>query len=159
MSSTTHVKLHPMRLLLVLCLAVAVATALPAGASAAAGFHMSRDFSANGDEGRAYGKHCGPSKYGDWRWRASIGSGYFRTSYRWIERIRPDGKPRHLNFTGIGGPILESQPESLQDDFVAAVTRVLNQITVRTVSGGAKLAYTTPTGGSSSIRFRPAQGC
>jgi hypothetical protein len=158
MSSTTHLKLHPRRILLVLCLAAVVATALPAGASAAAGFHMSRDFSANGDEGRAYGKHCGSSKYGDWRWHASLGSGYLRTSYRWIERIRPDGKARHLNFTAIGGPIVESQG-SLQDSFVATVTRILNKITVRTVSGGAKLRYATPTGGSSTIRFKPARGC
>jgi hypothetical protein len=159
MSPTTHLKLHPMRLLLAVCLVVAVATALPAGASAAAGFHMSRDFSANGDQGRAYGKHCGSSKYGDWRWRASIGSGYLRTSYRWIERVRPDGKARHLRFTSIGGPIVEEQPPALQDLFVASVSRVLNKITVRTVAGGAKLRYDTPRGGSSTIRFRPARGC
>ena len=46
----------PRASLLALCLVVAVATALPVRASAAAGFHMSRDFSANGDEGRAYGE-------------------------------------------------------------------------------------------------------
>jgi hypothetical protein len=158
MSSITHLKLHPKRVLLVLCLAVTVATALPAGASAAAGFHMSRDFSANGDDGRAYGKHCGSSKYGDWRWHASIGSGYLRTSYRWIERIRPDGKARHLNFTDIGGPIVEDQG-SLAGSFVATVTRILDKITVRTVSGGAKLRYETPTGGTSTIPFKPARGC
>jgi hypothetical protein len=158
MSSTTHLKLNPMRVLLVLCLVAAVATALPAGASAAAGFHMSRDFSANGDQGRAYGKHCGSSKYGEWRWHASIGSGYLRTSYRWIERIRPDGKARHLDFTDVGGPIVESQGP-LQDSFVATVIRILDKITVRTVSGGAKLRYETPRGGSSTIPFKPARGC
>ena len=57
---------------------------------------MSRDFSANGDEGRAYGEQ---------------------------------------------GPIVEEQPPALQDAFVAAVSRVLNKITVGTVSGGAKLRY------------------
>jgi hypothetical protein len=54
---------------------------------------------------------------------------------------------------------VESQPASLQDDFVAAVKRVLNRITVRSAAGGSKLAYTTPTGGKSTIPFKPARGC
>jgi hypothetical protein len=120
---------------------------------------MSRDFSANGDTARAYGKTCGKTKFGDWRWRASAGSGDLRVDYRWIEPVRADGKARNLRFTEISGPIVASQPPSLQDDFVAAVKRVLNRITVRSVAGGTKLAYTTPTGGKSTIRFRPARGC
>jgi hypothetical protein len=52
---------------------------------------------------------------------------------------------------------VESQG-ALADSFVATVTRILNKITVRTVSGGAKLRYTTPTGGS-TIPFKPARGC
>jgi hypothetical protein len=150
---------NPLRGILVSCLVVAVAAALPAGASAATGFHMTRDFSANGDVATAYGKHCGASKYGDWRWRVSVGSGDLRYNERWIERIRPDGKPRNLDFTEISGPIVDSQPEFLQDDFVAAVARSLNKITVRTFDGGTKLGYTTPTGGKSTIRFKPARGC
>jgi hypothetical protein len=147
-----------MRSILVVCLVAVCMAAVPAGASAG-GFHMSRDFSANGDTARAYGKTCGKTKFGDWRWRATIGSGYLRTSYRWIEPVRADGKARNLRFTSISGPIVESQPPSLQDDFVATVKRVLNRITVRSVAGGTKLAYATPTGGKSTIRFRPARGC
>jgi hypothetical protein len=120
---------------------------------------MSRDFSANGDSARAYGKTCGKSKFGDWHWRVSVGSGDLRVNYRWIEPVRADGKARNLRFTEISGPTVESQPPSLQDDFVAAVKRVLNKITVRSVSGGTKLAYTTPTGGKSTIPFKPARGC
>jgi hypothetical protein len=41
---------------------------------------MSRDFSANGDSARAYGKICGASKFGDWRWRLTLGSGDPRAS-------------------------------------------------------------------------------
>jgi hypothetical protein len=73
--------------------------------------------------------------------------------------VRADGKARNLRFTEISGPIVESQPPSLQDDFVAAVKRVLNKITVRSVAGGTQPAYTTPTGGKSTIRFKPARGC
>ena len=147
-----------MRSILVVCLVAICMAAVPAGASAA-GFHMSRDFSANGDNARAYGKTCGKSKFGDWHWRATVGSGDLRVSYRWIEPVRADGKARNLRFTDIGGPLVESQPESLQDDFVAAVKRVLNKTTVRSVAGGTKLAYTTPLGGKSTIGFRPARGC
>jgi hypothetical protein len=60
----------------------------------------------------------------------------------------PDGKARNLRFTEISGPTVVSQPESHEDDFVAAVKRVLNKITVRSAAGGTKLAYTSPTGGS-----------
>lgn len=144
---------------LVVCLASALAAALPAGAGAATGFHMSRDFSANGDSARAYGKLCGASKFGDWRWRVSVGSGDLRASYRWVEPVRPDGKPRNLRFTYIGGPVVESQPESLQPLFVASVKRALNRITVRTVANATKLAYSTPTGGKSTIGFHPERGC
>ena len=144
---------------LLACLAVALAAALPASAGASTGFHMSRDFSANGDNARAYGKICGSSKYGDWRWRVTLGSGELRASYRWVETIRPDGKARKLRFTYIGGPVVESQPESLQPLFISSVKRVLNRITVRTLAGATKLGYTTPTGGKSTVRFRPARGC
>jgi hypothetical protein len=144
---------------IVVCTASVLAAALPAGAGAATGFHMTRDFSANGDSALAYGKICGSSKYGDWRWRVSVGSGDLRASYRWIERIRPDGKERHLRFTYIGGPIVESQPDSLQPLFVSSVMRVLNRITVRTLAGATKLGYATPTGGKSTVRFQPKRGC
>ena len=103
--------------ILVVCIASVLAAAVPAGA-----FHMTRDFSANGDSALAYGKICGSSKYGDWRWRVTVGSGHFRASYRWIETIRPDGKPRNLRFTYIGGPVVESQQESLQPLFVSSVS-------------------------------------
>jgi hypothetical protein len=155
---STSRRFNPLRGVLPACLVEAVATAVPAGASAATEFHMTRDFSANGDVATAFGKHCGASKYGDWRWRASVGSGDLRVNYRWIERIQPDGKARHLRFTEISGPIVDSQPESLQDDFVAAVARILNKVTVRTLDGGAELGYTTPTGGKSTLRFKPARG-
>lgn len=148
-----------MRTILAFCLVAVLIAAVPAGASAATGYHMSRDFSANGDTARAYGKLCGSSKYGDWRWRVSLGSGDLRVNYRWIEPVRPDGKARNLRFTDISGPIVEDQPESLQPLFVASVKRVLNKITVRTLAGGTKLGYATPMGGKSTIGFRPARGC
>ena len=88
----------------------------------------------------------------------SLGSSDLRVNYRWIESIRPDGKARNLRFTEISGPIVESQPESLQPLFVASVKRVLNKITVRTLAGGKKLGYATPLGGESTVRFRPARG-
>jgi len=147
------------RTVLVVSLLALLTAALPTGASAATGFHTSRDFSANGESGRASGKICGKSKFGDWRWRVSLGSGDLRVNYRWIESIRPDGKARNLRFTEISGPIVESQPESLQPLFVASVKRVLNKITVRTLAGGKKLGYATPLGGESTVRFRPARGC
>ena len=120
---------------------------------------MSRDFSANGETARAYGKICGKSKFGDWRWRASLGSGELRVNYRWIESIRPDGKRRNLRFTEISGPIVEYQPDSLQDLFATSVKRVLNKVTVRTIANGTRLEYATPLGGKSTIRFRTARGC
>jgi hypothetical protein len=147
------------RIVLAVCLLAVLIAALPAGASAASGYHMSRDFSANGDNARAYGKLCGKSKFGDWRWRVSVGSGDLRVNYRWIVSIRPDGKARNLRFTEISGPIVEEQPESLQPLFVSSVTRVLNKITVRTLASGTKLGYATPMGGKSTVRFRPAAGC
>ena len=133
MSLTTPRRFTSMRSILVVCLVAVCMAAVPAAASAA-GFHMSRDFSANGDSARAYGKTCGKSKFGDWQWRVSVGSGDLRVNYRWIEPVRADGKARNLGFTEISGPTVESQPESLQDDFVAAVKRVLNKITVRSVA-------------------------
>jgi len=145
--------------ILVVCIASVLAAAVPAGAGAATGFHMTRDFSANGDSALAYGKICGSSKYGDWRWRVTVGSGDLRASYRWIETIRPDGKPRNLRFTYIGGPVVESQQESLRPLFISSVKRVLNRITVRTLAGATKLGYTTPTGGKSTVRFQPKRGC
>lgn len=140
------------------CLAVVAGGALPAGAGAATGFHMTRDFSVSGDPGRAYGEICGDSKFGNWRWHATVGSGDLRATYRWIEPVGADGKARNLQFTFIGGPIVEDQPEELQPKFVASVKRILNRITVRSVAGGTKLGYTTPTG-KSTIPFRPARGC
>ena len=148
-----------MRTVLGISLVAVLTAALPAGASAASGYHMSRDFSANGDSARAYGKLCGKSKYGDWRWRVSLGSGDLRVNYRWIEPIRPDGKARNLRFTDISGPIVEDQPASLQPLFVSSVKRVLNKITVKTLASGTKLGYATPMGGKSTVRFRPAAGC
>jgi hypothetical protein len=141
------------------CLAAAAAVALPASAGAA-GYHMSRDFSANGDSATAHGKLCGSSsKYGDWRWHVTVGSGALEASYRWIEPVRADGKARNLEFTDIGGQIVDDQPAGLQAKFVAAVKRVLNKITVRAVAGGSKLAYETPTNGKSTVPFHPARGC
>jgi len=138
------------------CLGVA---ALPAAADASS-YHMSRDFSANGDEARAHGKLCdSASKFGKWRWKASVGSGDLRVTYRWVEPVYRDGKQRNLNFTYIGGPLVEQQDEDLQPMFVASVKRVLNKITVRYVASKNRLAYTTPTGGSSSIPFKPARDC
>jgi hypothetical protein len=148
-----------MRAVLVVCLLAALGAVLPASASAATGFHMSRDFSSNGETARAFGKICGKSKYGDWRWRVSLGSGDLRVNYRWVETIRPDRKARNLRFTAISGPIVESQPDALQGLFVTSVKRVLNKITVRTVAGGTKLEYATPLGGKSTVRFRAARGC
>jgi hypothetical protein len=145
--------------LLCSCLMVAAVAALPSTAGAASGYSMSRDFSANGDQARAYGKLCTGSKYGKWRWRVSVGSGDLRASYRWIEPIYPDGKARHLRFTFIGGPVVESQPESLQPLFVASVKRALNKITVQTTARGTKLKYVTPTGGKSVIPFKPTHRC
>jgi hypothetical protein len=141
------------------CLAAAAAVALPASAGAATGYHMSRDFSANGDSATAHGKLCGSSKYGNWRWHVTVGSGDLEASYRWIEPVRADGKPRNLDFTFIGGPIVDDQPAALQPMFVNSVKRVLDRITVRAEAGGSKLAYTTPTGGKSTIPFHPARGC
>jgi hypothetical protein len=140
------------------CLAAGTA-ALPSGAGAATGFHMTRDFSTSGDTARAYGEHCGPSKFGNWRWHATLGSGGLSASYHWVEPVGADGEARNLRFTYIGGPIVEDQPEALQPLFVASVKRALNRITVRSLAGGTKLGYTTPTGGKSTIPFRPARGC
>jgi hypothetical protein len=141
------------------CLAAVAGAALLSDAAAAAGFHMTRDFSAGDDSGRAYGETCGGSKFGNWRWHATVGSGDLQATYRWIEPVGADGKARNLQFTFIGGPAVEDQPEALQPMFVASVKRVLNRITVRSVGGGTKLAYTTPTGGKSTIPFRPSRGC
>lgn len=144
---------------LVVCVAAATATVLPASASAVSGYHMTRPFAdENGDTARAAGKICTGSKFGKWRWRVTLGSGELRTSYRWIERIYPDGKARSLSFTHVGGPLIDEQPtERLRELFVAMVVRKLNQITVKLAGG--KLVYATPAGGSSSTAFRPAAGC
>ena len=143
---------------LAVCLVAAAAAVLPATAGAASGYHMTRPFiDENGDSARAVGKICTGSKFGKWRWRVTIGSGDLRASYRWIERIYPDGKVRQLRFTYIGGPIVEDQPESLRGLFVDTVKRALNRITVQMV--GKKLVYATPTGGKSTKAFHPAQGC
>ena len=138
------------------CLGVA---ALPAAADAS-GYHMSRDFSANGDEARAYGKLCDSgSKFGKWRWKATVGEGRLRVSYRWTEPVYRDGKARHLNFTYVDGPLVDEQDEDLRPMFVASVKRVLNKITVRYDASKNRLVYKTPTGGGSSIAFKPGRGC
>jgi hypothetical protein len=148
---------HSRLAVLAVCLAAAAAAVLPATAGAVGGYHMTRPFiDENGKSARAIGKICTGSKFGKWRWRVTIGSGDLRASYRWIEPIYPDGKARHLRFTYIGGPIVEDQPESLQELFVNTVKRSLNRITVKLA--GKKLVYTTPFGGS-TVPFKPAQGC
>ena len=144
---------------LVVCVAAATAAVMPASASAAGGYHMTRPFvDENGDTARAVGKICTGSKFGKWRWRVTIGSGELRATYRWIERIYPDGKARRLSFTQISSPFIDEQPtQSLRDAFVKIVAAKLNQITVKLV--GKKLAYETPTGGKSAQAFKPAAGC
>jgi len=133
------------------------AAALPVAAEAG-GYHMSREFSPNGQTARAYGEICTDSKYGKWRWRASVGSGDMRVNYRWTEPILADGKPRNLTFTHIGGPFVERQSEALRPLILSSAKRVLNKMTVRTAAGGQKLAYTTPFG-NSTIPFKPVRGC
>lgn len=140
---------------------VAVAAAvLPAGASAAGGYHMTRPFiDSDGSTARAVGKLCTGSKFGNWRWRVTIGSGDLRVSYRWIEPVYRDGKARNLEFTHIGGPIVDEQPtERLRNLFVASVKKSLDKITV-TLSDG-KLVYENPvTKSTYSKAFKPVRGC
>ena len=143
--------------MLAVCLVVVVAAVVPATAGAAGGYHMTRQFSANGESGRAVGKICTGSKFGKWRWHVTIGSGHLATSYRWVEPVYPDGKARNLRFTYIGGPIVDEQPPALRDLFVNSVARVLNKITVK-YSGG-KLVYELPSGTTSTKAFKPGQGC
>jgi len=133
------------------------AAALPAAAEAG-GYHMGRELSPNGPAGRAYGKLCTGSKYGKWRWHASVRTGDMRIDYRWTEPILADGKPHRLNFTYIGGPFIEQRPEYLQDLIITSAKRVLNKMTVRVAAGGKKLAYTTPYG-NATIPFKAAGGC
>lgn len=133
------------------------AAALPVAAEAG-GYHMSREFSPNGQTAHAYGKICTDSKYGKWRWRASVGSGDMRVNYRWTEPIFADGKPRNLTFTHIGGPFVERQSEALRPLILSSAKRVLNKMTVRTAAGRKNLSYTTPFG-NSTIPFKPVRGC
>jgi hypothetical protein len=143
---------------LAVCLAVVVAAAVPTTAGAAGGYHMTRPFSDQHDTGRAVGKLCTGSKFGNWRWRASIGSGDLQVSYRWIEPVFPDGKARHLDFTYIGGQIVEDQETpALRELFVKLVKRALNRITVK-YSGG-QLVYEMPNGTIAKKAFKPARGC
>jgi hypothetical protein len=144
---------------LAVCLVVVVAAAVPATAGAAGGYHMTRPFIDNdGSTGRAVGKLCTGSKFGNWRWRVSIGSGDLHVSYRWIEPVYPDGKARNLSFTYIGGQIVEDQETpALRDLFVRTVKRLLNRITVK-YSGG-KLVYEMPNGSIAKKAFTPARGC
>ena len=142
---------------LAVCLVVVAAAAVPTTAGAAGGYHLTRQFSANGDSARAVGKLCTGSKFGKWRWHVTLGSGDLQASYRWIEPIYPDGKARNLSFTYIGGQIVEDQAPKLRDLFVTSVKRVLNKITVK-YSGG-KLVYEMPNGSTSTKAFKPAQGC
>ena len=143
---------------LAVCLVVVAAAAVPTTAGAAGGYHLTRQFSANGDSARAVGKLCTGSKFGKWRWRVTIGSGDLRASYRWIEPIYPDGKARHLSFTYIGGKIVEDQETpKLRDLFVKLVKQALNRITVK-YSGG-KLVYEMPNGSIAKKAFTPAKGC
>jgi hypothetical protein len=142
---------------LAVCVAAIAAAVLPATAGAAGGYHMTRPFTdEDGTSARAVGKICTGSKFGKWRWRATIGSGDLRVSYRWVEPIYPDGKERNLRFTYVGGPIVESQPESLQESFVNIIKSRLNKITVKLA--GKKLVYDTPFGGGTAA-FKPAAGC
>jgi hypothetical protein len=149
----------PRLAVLAVCIAAAAAAVLPATAGAAGGYHMTRPFvDENGDTARAVGKICTGSKFGKWRWRVTIGSGELRTTYRWNERIYPDGKARTLRFTAITSPFIDEQPtQRLRDAFVQMVAQRLNKITVKLA--GRKLVYTTPTGGTSTKAFRPAVGC
>jgi hypothetical protein len=142
---------------LAVCLVAVAAAAVPATASAG-GYHMTRPFIDNdGSTNRAVGKICTGSKYGNWRWRVTIGSGDLQATYRWIEPIYPDGKERHLSFTYIGGQIVEDQPEALQPLFVRTVKRSLNRITVKLTGG--KLVYWNPITDTSTKAFKPARGC
>ena len=142
---------------LAVCLIVVAAAAVPTTAGAAGGYHLTRQFSDANGSGRAVGKLCTGSKFGKWRWRVSLGSGDLQVSYRWIEPIYPDAKARNLDFTYIGGKIVEDQFPALQDKFVAAVKQVLNKITVK-YSGG-KLVYEMPNGTIAKKAFTPAKGC
>jgi hypothetical protein len=144
---------------LAVCLAAIAATVLPATAGAAGGYHMTRTYiDEKGQSARAYGKICTGSKFGKWRWRVTLGSGRLQSTQRWIEPIYPDGKARHLRFTYIGGPIVEDQPEFLQESFVETVKKILNRITIK-LEGG-KLVYTNPVNDrTSTAPFKPVKGC
>ena len=149
----------PRLAVLAVCIAAVTVAVLPATASAASGYHMTRPFTdENGNTARAVGKICTGSKFGKWRWRVTLGSGELRTTYRWNERIYPDGKARNLRFTQITSPFIDEQPtQRLRDAFVQMVAQRLNKITVKLV--GRKLVYTTPTGGKTTKAFRPGVGC
>jgi hypothetical protein len=144
---------------LAVCVVAAVAAIVPATAGAAGGYHMTRPFvDENGDTARAVGKICTGSKFGRWRWHVTIGSGEHRTSYRWNERIYPDGKARNLRFTHISSPFIDEQPtQRLRDLFVSMVAQRLNRITVKLA--GRKLVYELPSGSTSTKAFKPAAGC
>ena len=117
---------------LVVCVAAVAATVLPASASAAGGYHMTRPFVDENGTARAVGKICTGSKFGRWRWHVTIGSGELRTTYRWNERIYPDGEARNLRFTQISSPFIDEQPtERLRELFVKLVAAKLNKITVK----------------------------
>jgi hypothetical protein len=59
---------------LAVCVAAVAAAVLPATAGAAGGYHMTRPFiDDDGTSARAVGKICTGSKFGKWRWRATIG--------------------------------------------------------------------------------------
>jgi hypothetical protein len=150
----------PRLAVLAVCLVAVAAAMVPATAGAAGGYHMSRPFiDTDGSSTRAVGKLCTGSKYGNWRWHVTIGSGDLRVSYRWIEPIYPDGKARNLNFTYIGGPLVDEQPtKRLRDLFRSTVKHNLDKITVKLTGG--RLVYENPfSDHTSSKAFRPVRGC
>jgi hypothetical protein len=138
----------------VAAIAVLVA-AVPAGA-----WTMSHTVAYQGSHGRATGRLCSASRFGNWHWQGTVrvASTGDRYTFRWTEPIFADAGIRHLRYTYVNSPAFSRYPSGVRAVIRAAVIRELNKRTVTYISdrGDQFLAYNHPV---EQVTFRPRPGC
>jgi hypothetical protein len=147
------------RLLVVTALA---ALAIAPAAASARGWHWSRHYTFMGSTATAHGHTCAASRFSDWRWsgRARINGDTY--TFRWIERIRDDGRFRALNYTYVNSTAWSEYSAAERRAIRNAVITGLERTRVgwlEQTAGREYLQYRVGSREEDPVRWRPQQGC
>ena len=141
-------------------LALCALAALPAGAFA--GWHWSRAYEYSGATGTAHGHTCSSSRFSDWRWTGRVHTGGDTYTFKWIERIRNDGRFRSLHYTYANSTAWSSLSPVARDAVRSAVISGLNHTKVSWLDhpdGRQFLQYRVGSHEEPPVLWRPRAGC